>query len=174
MAKNGATAFLRMMIRSMTEDPRVRRLTDQELLCRFRTDHDEEAFHALVRRHGSMVLDVCRNVLGNEADAEDAFQATFLVLAEKVAAIRKDASLASWLYGVAYRIAVTVQRNSANRQKHEARRADQPPAESMDDVSWREVRQVLYEELSRVCKCCLDGASAVRQRAAPVAVQHAG
>ena len=100
-----ATSPILHLIRRVVEAYALKDLADQELLRRFLTDHDKEAFNALLRRHGSMVLDVCRNVLGNEQDAEDAFQATFLVLAQKAGAIRKSASVGSWLYGVAYRTA---------------------------------------------------------------------
>src|SRR5439155_26525968 len=92
---------------------RIRRLvavpdeetTDARLLRRFVRHRDEAAFVALVERHGPMVLGLCRRILRDEHEAEDAFQATFLVLSRKAAAIRKPGSLASWLYGVAARIA---------------------------------------------------------------------
>jgi len=69
MAENANT--LLSLLRRVVDDPRIRKSTDQELLRRFRSEHDEEAFRGLVQRHGTMVLGVCRHVLGNEADAED-------------------------------------------------------------------------------------------------------
>jgi RNA polymerase sigma factor (sigma-70 family) len=96
-----------------------------------------------------MVLDVCRGILANEADAEDAFQATFLVLARKAASIRTPATLASWLHGVAYRTALKARVASVRRCRLEA---DVPgrPATGPDDLTWTEVRGVLHEELSRL------------------------
>jgi DNA-directed RNA polymerase specialized sigma24 family protein len=79
---------------------------DQELLQRFITSHDNAAFEAILRRRVPMVFDVCRSALGNDADAEDAFQATFLLLARKATSIREAGTLASWLHGVAHRTAI--------------------------------------------------------------------
>jgi RNA polymerase sigma factor (sigma-70 family) len=152
MGKN-ATSPLLNLIRRVTEDQRIRKLTDQELLGHFRADQDETAFRGLVQRHGAMVLDVCRNVLRNDADAEDAFQATFLVLAQDARTIRKKASVASWLYAVAYRTALSARTNAAKRRKHEARRSDPQPAVAPRDPTWPEVQQVLHEELNRVSDC---------------------
>lgn len=154
------------LIRRAVEDHRVRELPDQELVERFDTQQDQAAFHALLRRHGAMVLDVCRGVLGNDADAEDAFQATFLIFAQKAGSIRKRASLGSWLHGVAHRTALKARVQSATREKHEAR-VPVRQVSGPDDLSWREVWQVLHEELSGIPEryraplmlCYLEGAS---------------
>src|SRR5689334_1952306 len=80
--------------------------TDEELLRRFAAGRDEGSFAALLRRHGPMVWGVCRRVLGNHHDAEDAFQATFLVLAKKAGSLASKELLAGWLYGVAHNTAL--------------------------------------------------------------------
>src|SRR5262245_31575820 len=148
-----ATSRVLQLIRRLGEDQRDRQLTDLELLGRFRAQRDEAAFHALVHRHGRMVFDVCRNVLGNEADAEDAFQVTFLILAQRAGAIRKQASVGSWLFGVAYRTALKARTCLAKRQKHEARAPRQPSSENPDVLAWREVQRVLHEELNGLSEC---------------------
>jgi RNA polymerase sigma factor (sigma-70 family) len=144
-----ASPILRM-IRSLVEDQRVKDVPDHELLRRFSRARDEAAFLGLLRRHGPMVLHVCRGVLGQEADAEDAFQATFLVLAQKAGTIRKIASVGSWLHGVAYRTALKAQAERAKRRKHEGHPPGQKESEGSDDLTWREVRQVIHAELSGV------------------------
>src|SRR5262249_20735847 len=98
------------------EGPESRDLGDSELLRRFSTRREEAAFALLVQRHGPMVFAVCRRVLGDWHSAEDAFQATFLVLARQAAAVACHGSLASWLYGVAQRIACRFPRLRHRRQ----------------------------------------------------------
>src|SRR5438067_10158795 len=92
---------------------------DAPLLERFVTRRDEAAFEALVRRHGPMVLGVCRRLLRHAQDAEDAFQATFLVLVRKAAALGQPELLGNWLYGVAYRTALDARAAAARRQARE-------------------------------------------------------
>ncbi len=147
MTKAASSPILRV-IRSVVEDQQVKELSEHELLARFITQHDETAFQTLLSRHGPMVLDVCRWMLSNEADAEDAFQATFLVFARKAKSVRKATSLGSWLYGVAYRTALKAQAEFAKRKRHERHIPQRAAAESPDDLTWREVREVLYGELN--------------------------
>jgi RNA polymerase sigma factor (sigma-70 family) len=122
-------------------------LPDTALLDRFLATHEEEAFQALLLRHGPMVLRVCRRALSAEQDAEDAFQATFLVLAREARAIRKHTSLASWLHGVAYRVARDARKSRERRRTHEAAAASVPTAAVTEDVGWNELRSILDAEL---------------------------
>src|SRR6516164_8519034 len=108
-----ATAQLGTLLRhihKLAAGPDARPWTDRELLDDFAARRDEAAFSALVARHGPMVLRVCRRVLGHEQDAEDAFQATFLVLSQRVGSIRKREAVANWLHGVANRTAMKARR----------------------------------------------------------------
>src|SRR5262245_36697308 len=141
MTKTASSPILQLL-RRFSRDPREKDSPDQGLLRRFLGERDEAAFAALLRRHGPMVLDVCRGVLGNEADAEDAFQATFLTLARKAESIRKAASLASWLHGVAYRTALRARADSTRRQRHEARAPQRSATTDPDELTWREIRRV--------------------------------
>jgi RNA polymerase sigma factor (sigma-70 family) len=124
-------------------------LTDGELLARFAATRDEAAFAALVARHGPMVLGVCRRVLGHRQDAEDAFQATFLVLAQKAAAIRQRNSIGCWLYGVAYRAALTAAAANARRRSRE-RQVNAMPHPEVATAEVPDWRPLLDRELSRL------------------------
>jgi RNA polymerase sigma factor (sigma-70 family) len=99
-------------------------LTDGQLLERFLSRHEEDAFTVLVRRHGRMVLGVCRRVLGNAADADDAFQATFLVLVRKAQTLRSRQTVGNWLYGVAYHVALKARAAIRRRREKERQAAD--------------------------------------------------
>ena len=126
-------------------------LTDGQLLARFVSSQDQPAFEELVRRHGPMVLRVCRRVLCHAQDAEDAFQATFIVLTHKAQAVVKQESVASWLHGVAYRVALKARAGASQRHAREtagaaALLADNPPG----DPTGQDLRLVLDEELKRL------------------------
>jgi RNA polymerase sigma factor (sigma-70 family) len=110
-------------LRGLVEAPADENTSDGDLLRRFVARGDEAAFVALLRRHGPMVLHVCRRVQGNEQDAEDAFQAAFLVLARRAGSIRKPDSVASFLHGVARRLALAARGRDARRQARERRAA---------------------------------------------------
>src|SRR5579884_3903586 len=140
------TDFLRYL-RTLTARQATGLLSDQQLLERFLHERSEASFAALVARHGPMVLSVCRRILQHAQDAEDAFQATFLVLARKAGSIRKQTSLGSWLHGVAYHSAECLRAKTRRRTAHERRLNAAPPGEAMDDITWRELRSVLDDEL---------------------------
>jgi RNA polymerase sigma factor (sigma-70 family) len=123
---------------------------DAELLERFTAQRDEAAFTALVERHGPMVLNVCRSILRHEHDAEDAFQAAFLVLARKANVIRQPEALAGWLYEVAHNAALRVQAATVRRRDQERRAAPPAVASPSLDMTLRDLQRVLHEELRRL------------------------
>ncbi|HLJ94513.1 MAG TPA: sigma-70 family RNA polymerase sigma factor [Gemmataceae bacterium] len=125
-------------------------LTDGELLERFVSRREPAALEVLVRRHGAMVWGVCRRVLGNRHDAEDAFQATFLVLVRKAAAIHQRAKVGNWLYGVALKIALKARTNRAKRQAREMLLTNLPDTATIDQSIWSELQPILDQEVSRL------------------------
>ena len=137
---------------------RSEELADEELVDQFlRGDEagSDDAFRALVERHGPMVLGTCRLVLDQEADAEDAFQATFLILARKGASIRNRAILAAWLHEVAYRTAVKARISMVRRRFLERQCASMLPSQFVPDsqhydAAWNELRPVLHDEVRRL------------------------
>jgi RNA polymerase sigma factor (sigma-70 family) len=122
-------------------------LSDGQLLGRFLAGRDEAAFAALVRRHGPMVLGLCRRVLRHEADAEDAFQATFLVLARKAAALGRREAVGSWLYTVAFRAALEA-RAALGRRRARERQVDAMPHPEVSPPEPQDWRPLLDEELN--------------------------
>jgi RNA polymerase sigma factor (sigma-70 family) len=122
-------------------------LTDAQLLTRFAEQGEEAAFEALLRRHAPMVLGVCRRLLRNADDAEDAFQVVFLVLARKAASVRPREAVANWLYGVAYKAALKARSAAARRKERQVADLPEPPARhSPCDDLW----PLLDRELSRL------------------------
>jgi len=134
-------------------EERLETLTDEQLLDWFLNRDEgsaEAAFRAIVLRHGPMVLGVCRHILNQLQDAEDAFQATFLVLARKAGSIRDRRVLARWLYEVAYRIAMRARTNGVRRRTHERQGGEMAATVTSDNHGWVELRPVLHEEVNRL------------------------
>jgi RNA polymerase sigma factor (sigma-70 family) len=126
-------------------------MTDGQLLECFVIRRDEAAFAALVRRHGPMVLGVCRRVLGHVQDAEDAFQAAFLVLARKAASVGQRELVGNWLYGVAYRTALDARTAATRRRTRERQVNAMPEPEAGDGADvWSDLRPLLDRELNRL------------------------
>ena len=129
-----------------------KQLSDQQLLDRYVCDRSEAAFQALVGRCGQTVLRVCRRVLSQPEDVEDAFQATFLVLVRKAASLRRSGSLRSWLYGVAYRTAAHAKVDAAKRHAREAQVPARAEADALAEITLRELLIALDEELFHLPK----------------------
>ena len=138
-------------LETLFESGTVGSLPDESLLRRFATRREEGAFAALVERHGPMVLGVCQHVLGDPHDAQDAFQAVFLILAKRAGSIRRGGSVGSWLHGVALRVAAKTKVAAARRRVHERRGGEMAArrfvGEGLSDAGgWPEV----HEELGRL------------------------
>jgi RNA polymerase sigma factor (sigma-70 family) len=166
MPRGQLASVLRHLRRVAGPSP-VQELTDAQLLARYVSDRDEEAFATLLRRYGRLVRSVCRRVLRHEQDIDDSFQVTFMVFASKAASIRKTISLASWLYGVAYRTAMNAKRarkrRSEEQRELEVISKDQPVTEA----ALRELQAILDHEVHQLPEkyrapfvlCCLEGKS---------------
>ncbi len=137
-------------VRAFVETEKAIRLPDHELLERFVTRHDEDAFAILLRRHGPMVMRVCHRILSNHNDAEDAFQATFLVLCRKASSVRRRESVASWLHGVAYHVAVKARARCACRASHENRVKPRTSGDLLTEITVREAQEILNRELAQL------------------------
>src|SRR5262245_59639297 len=157
----GSSAGILREVRKLIKHPSC----DRELLERFCQHHDETAFTELVRRHGALVLGVCRRVLRQTQDAEDAFQATFLLLAQTAGSLQRRESVANWLFGVARHVAARAKTAAHRRQRHEGRAAVSETQAIRDDVTLKEFKEILDEELGRLpdhyraplLLCCLEG-----------------
>jgi RNA polymerase sigma factor (sigma-70 family) len=161
------SAALLRFVRNLKHLDETRTVSDRELLRRFLGERDQAAFHALVRRHGPMVFRVCLRVLQSEQDAEDVFQATFLVLAKRAGVVRRQDSVGSWLFGVAHRLACKAKRTLARRRAHERQAAARTGADALTELSVREAQELVDGEIGRLPEryrgpfvlCCLEGAT---------------
>ena len=125
-------------------------LSDGQLVGCFVEHGDQAAFAALVRRHGPMVWGVCRRLLANHHDAEDAFQAAFLVLVRRAASVVPREKVANWLYGVAYQTAFKARALAARARRRERQLAALPEPAAVPQDRWDDLRPLLDRELSRL------------------------
>jgi RNA polymerase sigma factor (sigma-70 family) len=139
-------------VRRLAAFETTRALSDAQLLERFLASREETAFAALLHRHGPMVWRVCQRVLRHRQNAEDVFQATFLTLARKAAAIRKQGSVACWLHGVAYRLARRLQTELARKVLLGSDQQDRVPVDAVEQASGQELHAALDEELQRLAE----------------------
>jgi RNA polymerase sigma factor (sigma-70 family) len=145
MADRSIQSSIRAVLRRL-KVKEVRGLSDSELLTQYATTRDEAAFTALVSRHGPTVLGVCRRVL-RDHDVDDAFQATFLALAKEAGSFRRQGSIGAWLYEVAYNAALAIRARQARAERAERAAASRETAPDTDEIGYRDMQQVLDEEL---------------------------
>src|SRR5262245_5384045 len=127
-------------LRVVNESLDLRDSKDEALLVRFFQEREEAAFGALMERYAPLVYGVCRRILTDANDAEDAFQATFLVLVRKGGTLRDPGRLASWLYGVAHRTARKLRAKAALRTKSERQASEMPTKSDVSDMTYEELR----------------------------------
>jgi RNA polymerase sigma factor (sigma-70 family) len=149
MSRRTVSASLRTVV-GLLDVQALRSATDEALLRRFVHANDEAAFRVIAERHGPMVLGICRRALRSTHDADDAFQATFLVFSRRAASIRKSASLGSWFHGVALRVAMNLRREQARRQRREQGVRMATAENAADTMTWAEIKTGLDEELQRL------------------------
>lgn len=149
-----APATLLHHIRRLAEAGPTAQEPDRELLRRFTREGDGQAFAALLRRHGPMVWASCRRVLPRPQDAEDVFQATFLVLARKASALRGRDSVGGWLYGVAHRLALRARSAEARRRLREPHAPPRAPADPLAEITLREAQDIFDSALAQVPERC--------------------
>jgi RNA polymerase sigma factor (sigma-70 family) len=150
MVASGLNAVLEHVC-NLVNTEETRRLSDRQLLHLYLEDRSQDAFAELLRRHQRMVWNVCRGALPCREDAEDAFQATFVVLARKSGSIRKYDSLASWLHGVAHRVALRARRDAARRQARDRQAsAMAQPTQRVSEKTWSDVQAALSAEVERL------------------------
>jgi RNA polymerase sigma factor (sigma-70 family) len=168
MASTGANVLLRHL-QDLAADRAAAQVADRDLLRRFARQHDEGAFAALLRRHAAMVYHVCRRTLNHAHDAEDACQATFLVLAARAGSAHWQPSLAGWLHETARRVALKARTAAARRERREVSRVrtTHPAPTPLDEITARELQETLDDELARLPEkyraplvlCYLEGAT---------------
>lgn len=174
-----STGHILQRIRQLVGVPPDAEVTDGQLLNRYVVHREDDAFALLLQRHGPMVLGLCKRLIREPHAAEDAFQATFMVLVRKADSIIKQDSLASWLYGVAYRTARRVRSTTDRHRPVEFSTMQEPCKDAADHASWQQLRPVLDEEVNRlpekfrapVILCYIEGKSndeAAKQLAWPV------
>jgi RNA polymerase sigma factor (sigma-70 family) len=176
---NGCTNVVWRHVARVFHDGTLTGMSDREVLERFVDSRDESAFEVLLTRHGPMVLNVCRQLLRETHDVEDAFKAAFLVLVRKASSIRVEDSLGPWLYAVARRTAARARANRRRRGEREFSGGDLPQLAKEHNLDSLEVPRVVQEELSRMPErlrvllilCCLQGLThelAARELGCPV------
>src|SRR5262245_48303804 len=166
MSNNHLDSVVRHL-RQVAGHSEARELSDAELLERFVSGRDEDAFALLVCRYGRLVRSVCRQVLHHEQEVDDAFQVTFLVLASRAASIRKTTAVASFLYGVAYRTAMNAKRARTRRGEQQSRSQGCGREQPFTEAALREVQAILHDEVNTLPEkyrapfvlCCLEGKS---------------